>query len=115
MKDAFRESFIRHVNEFGSKVADLEGGTGVPRSIINKLLRRENRTTNVEDAMAIAHYYGKSLEEFIGGNTGSNTVALSALLSFLTDEELSMFVAQIKGVVADRDQAKKPQRPRVGV
>lgn len=102
MKTAFRDAFIKHFNDSDARVVDVVNQTGVSRSKINKLLRKENDKVIVEDAIALASFFGKSVEQLLSGQTSSARDQISALAEILTDEEAGLLAAQIKGVVAHR-------------
>lgn len=106
MDTRFREAFIEHVRQHGAKVAVLERSTGVPRSIINKLLRRENKTTSVEHAIALAGFFGKTVDQFIQGSEPDIKSSVTSLLTFLSDDELGMLRDQIKGLTAAPHRGK---------
>lgn len=61
----FQKAFLWHLENGPYSLAEIERGSGVTRSVLNKLKFRENVTTTAENAAAIAHFYGKSFEEFI--------------------------------------------------
>ena len=92
-KTAFREAFIRRFNADDTKVSELCRATGVGRSKINKLLSRLNDRVEVEDAIAIARFYGVTVEEFIGKGGHALTLAptyISSLINLLSNEEADL-------------------------
>ena len=63
-KVAFREALLRHMAESGVGAAALARATGVSKPQIDKLCQRKSETTNVADAIRLAAYFGKSVEDF---------------------------------------------------
>lgn len=63
-KTAFREALLRHMAETGVGAAALARATGVSKPQIDKLCQRKSETTNVADAIRLAGYFGKSVEDF---------------------------------------------------
>ena len=111
MEEAFREALIRHFSAGDDKIADLVNQTGVSRSKINKLLRRENSTVELTDAIAIATFYRKSVEQFTFGTDGDALEDdLSHLTQQLTPQERQHLVPQIRGVIAHRLRTQKERQ-----
>lgn len=65
MKEAFREAFIRHVKVYDVAIAEVARATGVSKYLLNALHQRKTSTPNVSDAIKIARYFGKTVEEFL--------------------------------------------------
>lgn len=102
MDKPFREAFIWHVDRHGTKTADLVRETGVSRHVINKLKARPGSSTDVENAMLIAAFYGKTVNEFIARKEADEVSRTRALLDLLSPEEHRILQSQIRGLLADR-------------
>lgn len=63
-KTAFREALLRHMAVAGVGAAALARATAVSKPQIDKLCQRKSETTNVADAIRLAAYFGKSVEDF---------------------------------------------------
>ena len=109
MQTAFQAAFTEAFEREGTRIVEIVKGSGVSRSKINKLFTEENRNVAVEDAIAIASFYGKSVEQFLSGQASDRRDQLAALSELLTDEEADLLAAQIKGVVAHRMNESKQQ------
>lgn len=72
----FKAALLFHMERGGTKIADLASGSGVSESAIKKL-RTRNDTTSAENALAIAKFYGLSLEEFMMCGEGRPKVRFS--------------------------------------
>lgn len=103
MASDFRNALIWHMEENGTSVADLVSGTGVSRDVINKLKARENSSTTVENAMLIASYFGKTVNEFIARNESTTASRTAAMIGLLQPEEQRLLKAQIHGLLSQRD------------
>ncbi|GGL81417.1 helix-turn-helix domain-containing protein [Wenxinia marina] len=101
MRTTFRQALIDRMARDGTRIADLASGAGVSRDTINKLLSREGASTSVENAMAIAAFYGETVEGFIGGPAGDR---LAALVAQLDGTERALVEAQIRGILQHRGE-----------
>jgi transcriptional regulator with XRE-family HTH domain len=101
MSGSFRNALIWHMERDETKVTDLVKGSGVSRDTINKLLARENASTSVENALLIAAYYGKTVEQFIQKDDSAEN-HLAALSELLQPDEVRMLEAQVRGLIAQR-------------
>lgn len=102
MDDRFRQALLWHMQHHGTPVADLVDGTGVSRSVINKLRTREGSSTTAENGLLIAAYYGKTLNDFVAMKETSEADRFNALLDLLTPEERRLLQAQIRGLLSER-------------
>lgn len=102
MNGSFRDALIWHLDSTQTRVADLTRATGVSRDVINKLLNGSSRSTAVENAILIAAYFGKSLEQFIRRDDTEPHESLAALTELLTPDEERLLAAQVRGILAQR-------------
>lgn len=65
-KTGFREAFIAAYERSGMTIPEIAQGAGVSKDILNKLKQRRVSAPNVMDAIKIAHFFGMSIEAFIG-------------------------------------------------
>lgn len=100
----FRTALLRHMKDHGTKAADIAKGSGVSLDIIKKLRTREHSSTNAESATRIAAYYGKTLAQFLSGVEPSEVGKLESMLELLTPEERRVLLAQIRGMIHDRER-----------
>lgn len=103
MKGRFREALLWHMEQEGTGVTELSRATGVSRDAINKIIARENSSTDAEKAMLIAAYYGKDLGEFMNLRDPGAENPIAALAELLTPDEARLLEAQIRGLLAGRD------------
>lgn len=96
----YRECLITHMKAAGISAAELSRQTGVPKSKIDKLCQRVTTDTLVTDAVKMAHYFGKTMEEFMGLAARKERIeGLMVLLSRLSPEQAKMLEAQILGLL----------------
>lgn len=62
---AFRNAVVAAMGEHDTTITALSQGAEVSRDVINKLIAREGSSTNVENAIRIASFYGFGVEDFI--------------------------------------------------
>lgn len=102
MANDFRSALLWHMEMNGTTIAELVSRTGVSRDVINKLKAREDASTTVENAMLIAAFYGKSVNQFIMRQDVSEQERIQNLFDLLQPEEAQLLAAQIQGVIAQR-------------
>ncbi len=83
----FRDSFIDYLDRTGLTVAEIARVSGVSVEQLKKLRQRETATTNVDDAVRIAHAFGSSLDEMLGDRTLERRGEALAAYARLTPEE----------------------------
>lgn len=105
MTNGFRDAFLWHLDRHDGTLVDIARRSGVSRDALNKLIARENSSTNVENAVAIARYFGKTLEQFIACEAVEESDRLPALTRLLSREEQTMVEAMVRGILSER--AKK--------
>lgn len=102
MDAPFRNALLWHMEQNNTTIADLVNETGVSRHVVNKLKARPNSSTDVENAILIAAYYGKTVNEFIAKKEATDLSRTSALLELLSPEEHRLLQLQIRGLLRDR-------------
>lgn len=98
----FQRALLWHMDRHKTTIADLADGTGVSRDVIAKLRTRPGSSTTVENGMAIAAYYGKSVNQFVALQGATDEDRLRMLLELLRPEEQQLLEAQIRGLTAYR-------------
>lgn len=103
----FRTALEWHMERDGTTIADLARKTGVSRDIINKLLGRgrdvqKKSSTAVENAILIAAYYGKTVEQFINMDEGASVSRLNSLAGMLSSDEAELLEIQARAILQRR-------------
>lgn len=107
MKTSFRDAFNFHFESTNAKVVDVANGSGVTRSKINKLRRAENNTVEVEDATALALYFGMTVPVFMRMGKEASPTSLDELAELLSDEDRRKFEVEIIAAAARHLKGRK--------
>lgn len=105
MGKPFRSALLWHMERDGTSIAELAKGAGVSKDVIKKLRTGHSGSTDVEKAVAIAAFYGKSVEQFIRMEEPDEDGAMDVLATLLTPRERLVLKAQIQAILDTRDQA----------
>lgn len=100
----FRDALLRSIERAGVSLAEVARGSGVSYEQIKKIGQRQDGSTNVEAAVAIAHYFGMTLDEFLEDHTAEDRRQIFELYSRLTARERDLLRATAAGLDA-QDQA----------
>jgi transcriptional regulator with XRE-family HTH domain len=98
----FREAFIAHLDAAGFNTRQVADATGVSRDQMEKLRQRKVASTNVHDALRIARFFGKTVEEFIGDIPEVENSDILTLIARLTPTEQEIVRAQLEGLLSHR-------------
>lgn len=102
MANDFRNALLWHMEQHQTPIVELVNRTGVSRDVINKLKAREDASTTVENAMLIAAFYGKTVNQFILRQEVDHKARIQNLFDLLLPEEAQLLEAQIQGVLSQR-------------
>lgn len=102
MASEFQTALKWHMEKQGTSITDLVRGSGVSRDVVNKLLSRPNASTNVENAIMIAAYYGMSVNQFMELREVTPDEAAANLFELLSPEDRQLLEAQIQGILRAR-------------
>lgn len=103
MKEAFREAFIRHVRVYDVSIAEVARQTGVSKYLLNALHQRKTQVPNVADAIKIARFFGKTVDEFLDQDAPKNNDAmLASKIARLSPEERRVFEVQVDALLRHR-------------
>lgn len=101
MADEFREALIWHMDHHGTGIAQLVAATGVSRDVVNKLRSRPGSSTTVENALLIASFYGKTVNQFVARQAVTLDDQLQTLIDMLEPEARRILAAQVRGLLAE--------------
>ena len=102
MRERFREALIAHMDATRVGATELSRATGVRKALIDKHYQRRTDATNVHDAMRLASYFGKTVNEMVGLSGDGETAQIAALIARLSPEEKRLVKAQLSGLVDRR-------------
>lgn len=103
----FRTALEWHMERDGTTIAELSRKTGVSRDTINKILGRgrevqKKSSTAVENAILIAAYYGKTVEQFMNMDEGASVSRLNSLAEMLNSDEAELLEIQARAILQRR-------------
>ncbi|KPU84222.1 hypothetical protein JI58_05125 [Marinosulfonomonas sp. PRT-SC04] len=104
----FREALLEKLDETGISLKQVADGAGVSYEQLKKLKQIKSRTTNVEDAMRVAHFFGLTLEELMAGQEASDQAEIVGLLGSLSTEARNFLITAAKAQLAA--EKKVPER-----
>ena len=97
MAKTFRSALLDALEETGLPLSKVALGSGVSYDQLKKLRQRPQASTNVEDARAVANFFGVSLDKFLDDTTLSARVELVEFCNRLTDPEIEILKAAARG------------------
>ena len=99
---AFQNALGWHMLKHDTRIVDLVKETGVSRDVINKLLGRKMASTTVENAILIAAYYGKTVNQFIDCSEITPADKAQNVFELLPPADQQLLHAQMLGILRAR-------------
>ncbi|MGB0855057.1 MAG: hypothetical protein ACPGSI_17300 [Pikeienuella sp.] len=99
----FRDALIVRLEETGIPLSQVAEGAGVSYEQLKKLKQVPDRSTNVEDAIRVADFFGMSVEEFMSDGEVSGRHELAAILTRLSPEARKVLTTAAKAQLASED------------
>jgi transcriptional regulator with XRE-family HTH domain len=106
MVKTFRSALMDAMEKTGLPLSKVAEGSGVSYGQLKKLRQRPNASTNVDDANAVAKFFGVTLDQFLDAPESSARVELAEFYSHLTDAEIEIVKAVARGLCAPDPEAK---------
>lgn len=106
MPRTFREALLDTIAVTGLSLADVARGTGVSYEQLKKVAQRALASTNIDDAVKVANFFGFTIDEFLQDNLASDRVAAIRLWFELTDAE--------RGILRDAARGRTSLPPAEG-
>ena len=97
MAITFRSALLDALEETGLPLSKVAAGSGVSYDQLKKLRQRANASTNVDDARAVANFFGVTLDQFLDDRSLSDRVELVEFYNRLTDQEIDILKAAARG------------------
>jgi len=98
MPKSFRDALVSITESTSTSLRAVAIGADVSYEQLKKLKQNKSRSTNVDDAVKIANWFGMSLDEFIGDDTRAKRDEILALYNSLNEQERAVVLAAAKGV-----------------
>lgn len=112
MMKTFSQSFNEHLEVCDCDIVKISEQTGVKKDALYKLKSGKTQNMNVRDAIKVARYFDKSVEQFMGIEI--RQVAedrFQQLSSQLSDQERQILAASINAIVASRADSDSEPAP----
>ena len=103
MVKRFRDALLEKLEQTGLSVAEVARGAGVSYEQLKKVRQRLDGSTNVDDAVRVAHYFGVSLDEFLNDSTIEDRNEMLDLYTKLSSQERA-FLLDVARARASRAQ-----------
>ncbi len=107
MTKTFRAALLQALEETGLPLSKVALGSGVSYDQLKKLKQRPHASTNVDDARAVANFFGVTLDQFLGDTTVSARAEIIDLYNRLTEEEIEILKAAARAR-GDLGRAEEP-------
>ena len=112
MTMTFRSALLAALEHSNASLKQVADGTGVSYEQLKKISQRETASTNVDDAVRIAGFFGVSLDEFLGNSLVTIRSETVQLYLQLTPAEREILQAAARGLRAPRHE-ESPESPSV--
>ena len=97
MAKTFRSALLDALEETGLPLSKVAAGSCVSYDQLKKLRQRPNASTNVDDARAVANFFGVTLDQFLDDRSLPARVQLVEFYNRLTDQEIEILKAVAGG------------------
>ncbi len=97
MVKTFRAALLDALKETGVPLHRVAVGSGVSYDQLKKLRQRPLASTNVDDARAVANFFGVTLDQFLDDRSLSARVELLEFYTLLSDQEIEILKAAARG------------------
>ncbi len=110
MMKSFRDALLQGLQEKKVSVAEVARVTGVSKDQLHKIKQGKSRSTNVDDAVKIADYFGQSLDQFLSDSDIEQDAEIAELLMQLEPSERQFLLNAARAQIASRDRSHEEQR-----
>ena len=100
MVKTLRSALLDALKETGLPLHRVAVGSGVSYDQLKKLRQRPLASTNVDDARAVANFFGVTLDQFLDDTSLSVRIELLEFYNRLSDQEIEILKAASRGKVA---------------
>lgn len=93
MTKRFRDAFLEALAATGTSLRKVASETGISEDQLKKLKQRESASTNVDDAIKVANFFGYTLDEFLEDETVQDRAEIVRLYMQLSPRERAILRA----------------------
>lgn len=101
MTKPFREALLEQLEARGWKMKYVAEQAGVSYEQLKKLSQGKSQSTNVDDAIKIAHVFGMTLDELVQDTTAQDREEVARLWLQLSEAERDLLRAAARGRSAE--------------
>jgi transposase-like protein len=98
MTKTFRQALLDALERTGANLSDVARGASVSYEQLKKVTQRATASTNVDDARAVANYFGLTVDEFMDDSLAEDRLRLAQLWSRLSEKERQILLAAARGL-----------------
>lgn len=106
MAKTFRDALLDAVERTGTPLKAVADGARVSYEQLKKVKQRPVASTNVDDAIRVANFFGLTLDEFLSDETAQDRAAIVSTYFQLSEQERLLLKATGRGL-ADQAHAAK--------
>ena len=103
----FRNALMGAVEKSGKSLKAVAEGAGVSYEQLKKLNQYKSKSTNVDDAVRVAGFFGMTLDQFLEDDAVIIRSEIVDLYNQLTDQERLMILGAVKAALASRVSGKQ--------
>lgn len=109
----FREALLKKLEETGTSLKKVADGANVSYEQLKKLKQIDSRSTNVEDAIKVAHFFNMTLDEFMSGVEAKAPDEIISVLEKLSPVARNTLLNAAKAQLAEENVVplKSPSTP----
>lgn len=97
MVKLFREALLDALETRGVTLKSVADAAGVSEEQLKKVRQGKSRSTNVDDAVKVAHVFGVTLDEFLQDDFPVIRSRIAEFYSSLTEEEVQILLDAERG------------------
>lgn len=86
----FREALLKALSETGASLSAVAEGAKVSYEQLKKVRSRPEASTNADDAVKVAHFFGMTLDEFLQDHLAEDRARAISKYNQLTPSEREM-------------------------
>lgn len=106
MAKTFRVALLEALEQTGLPLSKVAAGSGVSYDQLKKLRQRPRSSTNLDDARAVANFFGVTLDQFLDDTSLQARVQLVDFYNHLSESEIEILKAAARGRGATAPDAK---------
>lgn len=110
MSKSFRDALLEALEANNVSLQKVAAETGVSYEQLKKLKQGKSRSTNVDDALRVANFFGMSLDEFLQDESAKLRSEIVDLFDRLSASERDYLLKSARGLVGDQDPSPDQSR-----